>query len=219
MKDEITFVAWGPLALFTRPETRSDRISYPIITPSAARGVCDAICFKPEMEWEILQIAILSTGDNRDYPKTTSIKRNEVKNTANVRTIFQAMKNNELPSINTTKCRTQRSSLLLKDVSYLITMRPRVKIVRLRNSSQKYVNMFTRRITKGQFYHKPYFGCREFHCYVRLADGSEIVRTDVSMDCGRMIHHMDHDIYPPNPIWFQAIIRNGILNCSVKEKV
>lgn len=214
MQDEVAFVAWGPLALFTRPETRADRVSYSVITPSAARGVCDAVCFKPEMEWEILQIVILSTGSLGDYPKTMSMKRNEVKSVATLRAVNQAMKTGYLPPINIGNCRTQRSSLLLKDVSYLITVRPRVWRKSERNTPQKYVDMLTRRLGKGQFYHKPYFGCREFHCNVRLADGSEMVRTDVSIDCGTMLHHLDHSIYPPRPVWFHAVVRNGILNCS-----
>ena len=218
MQDEVTFVVWGPLALFTRPESRSDRVSYPVITPSAARGVCDAVCFKPEMEWEILQIAILSNGENGTYPKTMSLKRNEVKNVAVVRSITKSIEAGELPSINTDTCRTQRSSLLLKDVSYMITVRPRVWNTNARNYPQKYVNMLTRRLRLGQFYHKPYFGCREFHCDVRLADDSEVIRT-ISMDCGRMIHHLDHSSYPPIPIWFHAVVRDGILNCSLQEQM
>jgi len=218
----ISFVAWGPYALFTRPETRSDRVSYSVITPSACQGLASNICGKPEMRWDIMQVAILRPwwiGNGFDYPKTMTMKRNEIKNAPAIRTIVQAINKGVLPKrINVAEDRTQRVSLLLKDVAYCITMRPVILNGQSESAKNKYLQMIHRRLEKGQFFRKPYFGCREYAANTRLSQEDDEVMDEVNMDCGLMVHHLNYGVYPPKPVWFHAVIKDGILNCDASSK-
>ncbi len=221
-QESISLVASGERALFTRPETRADRVSYPVLTPSAARGIVDSIFFKPEMMWDILMISVLYPWwtSSKSYPQTMSIKRNEVKTKMSEREIRKQFKAGCLPCIevDSTKHRTQRSSLLLKDVAYQITIRPRVLDYNEgRNNQGKYFDIINRRLENGQFYNKPYFGCREFDCDVRLPKPTDQVRTGLNLDCGLMVHHLDYSVFPPKPVWFHAVIKEGVLNCNEHE--
>ena len=137
---------WGDYALFSRPEFKVERVSYPVITPSAARGVLEAIFWKPEFRYQITRIGILKPG------RQTSILRNEI-----------GSRQGKNPII-VERDRQQRTSLLLKDVAYIIEadihLRPHAT-----DPIYKYTDQFRRRVERGQYHHTPYLGTREFAAF------------------------------------------------------
>ena len=145
---------WGDYACFTRPEFKAERVSYPVMTPSAARGIYEAIMFKPEMRWEIREICVLNPVQH------ITILRNEIKD-----------KQGTKPLIIEDQ-RQQRMSMILKDVAYVIT----AQLVRRPHadaSLAKYCEQFERRLSRGQCFYTPYLGTREFSAYFAGAAGDE----------------------------------------------
>ncbi|MEJ8765755.1 type I-C CRISPR-associated protein Cas5c [Oceanobacillus sp. HCA-5259] len=191
----------GDYALFTRPEAKVERVSYPIITPSAARGVLEAILWKPEFRWEILQIEALK------QPTFYSIVRNEVstKATINKRT----MENPE--DYYTDKYRQLRHSLMLKDVAYIIKAKIHLQ-PHAKDPIEKYNAMFKRRLEKGQCFHRPYLGTRE--C---AAEFSLPTEEDQTINWTENLGPMFFDFrYPEKgsvtiPYFFNAEVKNGIM--------
>lgn len=141
----------GGYACFSRPEFKVERVSYPLITPSAARGICEAIFWKPEFRYEIRRIGILKLGSQ------VVVLRNELADRQGSQPYFVEDK------------RQQRSSLILKDVEYLIEAEIRLR-PHCRDSIYKYLDQFRRRMSKGQCHHVPYLGTREFAAYFMPAD-------------------------------------------------
>lgn len=139
----ISVRVWGDYACFSRPEFKVERVSYPVITPSAARGLLEAIYWKPEIRYEIRRIGILKLGSQ------TVILRNEVEDKQGTKPYFIEDK------------RQQRSSLILKGVEYIIDAEVIVK-PGAKNKPMAYYCQFDRRLKRGQCYHTPYFGTREF---------------------------------------------------------
>ena len=196
---------WGPWACFTRPEMKVERVSYPVMTPSAARGVLEAIFWKPEVTWVVEQIQVLN--DVRHF----SILRNEVNSRASDRSAAAWMRASH-GGYDATGDRTQRHTLALRDVAYLIqaqlTLRPDV-----RDNPAKFRDQFRRRVRRGQCFSQPYLGCREFAAAFAEPDGSErpITRTE---DLGLMLLDLD---YAPGrsgtgtPRFFEARLEDGIL--------
>ena len=165
---------WGDLACFTRPEMKVERVSYPVPTPSAARGILEAILYKPQFRWRVHRIAI------RRPIQFIALRRNEVKAVLSTRTADPILADEE---------RTQRNTLSLRDVEYVIEAsimlsplagRPRRLGVGLDepegdDSPAKYQGMFLRRAEKGQCFAQPVFGCREFPASFELADATAMV--------------------------------------------
>ncbi|NWG40102.1 MAG: type I-C CRISPR-associated protein Cas5 [Hydrogenophilaceae bacterium] len=149
---KIRLRVWGEYACFSRPEFKVERVSYPVITPSAARGVLEAVFWKPEIRYEIRRIGILKLGTQ------TVILRNELKDRQGDNPFFIEDK------------RQQRSSLILKDVEYLIeadaVLRPHAT-----EPIGKYLDQFNRKAEKGQCHHTPYLGTREFAAAFEPANG------------------------------------------------
>lgn len=168
---------WSDYALFTRPESKVERVTYDVMTPSAARGVLEAILWKPEMAWQVREILVL------EPIKRLSILRNEVNSVASARTAksWQASGG----GFNADDDRSQRHSLLLRDVGYVIradiTLKPHAK-----GPLAKYVEMFKRRVDRGQCHHQPYLGSREFSAFFEPPDGTERP-IDLTDDLGRML--------------------------------
>lgn len=190
----MTIRVWGPWACFTRPEFHVERVSYPVITPSAARGVLEAILMKPiekpeadrrdrkiGFRWHILRIGIIKPGH------MVSILRNELKCEKQGYAGFEILEE-----------RTQRHSLILKNVDYLIQAAIEVPGPVKRIGDEflvaKYQKMFERRIAAGQCHHRPYLGCREFPCY--FENGADIKPADINQDFGSMFRDFDF-----SPIW------------------
>ncbi|MCS6776124.1 MAG: type I-C CRISPR-associated protein Cas5c, partial [Chthonomonadaceae bacterium] len=164
---------WADFACFTRPEFKVERVSYPMMTPSAARGVLESIFWKPEFSWQVRAIHVLrprhsSAGNNVDalsFYRHFSILRNEVSKRATGNPIF----------VDDTDTRAQRHTLGLRDVAYLIqadiVLRPHAT-----DDIAKYRDQFRRRVARGQCFSRPYLGCREFACDFAPPDGTVAMR-------------------------------------------
>ncbi|MCZ7582831.1 MAG: type I-C CRISPR-associated protein Cas5c [Deltaproteobacteria bacterium] len=148
----------GPMACFTRPEFKAERVSYEVITPSAARGILEAVLWKPAIRWIVESIEVLAP------IQFTSFKRNEVNDRATrPREYFADDKDN----------RAQRHTLALRDVDYVIVAYfEMTKNAGEADNVNKFIDMFSRRLVKGQHFHQPYLGCREFAADVLPADGA-----------------------------------------------
>lgn len=173
---------WGEFACFTRPEMKAERVSYPVMTPSAARGVLEAIFWKPEFSWQVREIWVLNP------IRHFSILRNEVNSKAVVSTAVGWADNGG--GYFADEDRAQRHTLALLDVAYLIKAD-----VALRSHATeeiaKYRDQFRRRVNRGQCYHRPYLGCREFSADFGPPGGTErpIELTD---DLGRILFDLDY---------------------------
>jgi len=213
---------WSDYACFTRPENKVERVSYDVMTPSAARGVLEAVFWKPEFEWHIREIAVLKP------IRRFSILRNEVNTLASERSAKNWAASGG--GYFAEEDRSQRHALVLRDVSYII----RADIVlkaQTKEPMQKYTEMFVRRASKGQAFHQPYLGNREFTAFFSLPDRDE-TPIDHSEDLGRMLFDMQfqeaskgrlkyraHDEAEPRwatgnatPRFFSARLEQGVLH-------
>lgn len=195
---------WGEFACFTRPEMKVERVSYPVMTPSAARGVLEAIFWKPEFTWSVREIHVLKP------IRYISILRNEVKNRASERSARSWMGRSD--GFFASEDRAQRNALVLANVAYVI----RADVVpRDGGGGQeaKYRDQFRRRVAKGQCFAQPYFGTREFTASFGEPDGTE-QPIPVDMELGRMLLDLD---YAPDssgdakPRFFEAALIGGVL--------
>jgi CRISPR-associated protein Cas5d len=207
---------WGDFACFSRPEMKVERFSYECPTPSAARGILDAILWKPEMRWLILSISILNP------LRFVSLKRNET-----IHKITQFKKWAKKPSSfeplimgaggpNT----TPRNTVALQDVAYIIEATPIVYDEAGDNSPQKYTAMFNRRVEKGQCFHRPALGCREFAADFGPANGEKPLK-DLNFKPGRMLYDIifDQNYKNNKPVFFNAEIESGVLNTRPEEVI
>lgn len=173
---------WGDLACFTRPEMKVERVSYEVITPSAARGVLEAIFWKPEFLWEVRAIKVLRP------IRHFSILRNELKNKTSVRAAQSwAEKNGGYLAEDD---RAQRHTLALRDVAYVIVADVYV-LPDVEQDPAKYRDQFRRRLAHGQCHTMPYLGCREFTAsFSEVDDNEEPVQ--VTAELGRMLFDLDY---------------------------
>lgn len=155
---------WSDYACFTRPENKAERVSYDVMTPSAARGVLEAVFWKPEFEWRVREIVVLKP------IKRFSILRNEVNTLASERAAKGWATNGG--GFYADEDRAQRHALVLKDVAYLIRADMALK-PHCTDPLTKYTEVFQRRAEKGQAFHQPYLGNREFTAFFGLPDGME----------------------------------------------
>ena len=210
---EFCLEVWGPMACFTRPELKVERVSYDVITPSAARAIFEAIFWKPAIHWQVTKIEVLNP------IKWTSIRRNEVGAVASKNPIYIEDK------------RQQKNTLCLKDVRYRIWAKLEFIPVRKRKSEQlslfdetahpdenpaKYNAMFERRASKGQCFTQPYLGTRECSASFKLVNPeNDELNTPIneSRDLGIMLYDMDFekDLKNPPAMFFRAKMENGII--------
>lgn len=208
---------WGDYALFSRPEMKVERCSYDMITPSAARGIMEAIFWHPGLQWHIDKIYVCK-------PITfTTVRRNEVKSKIPCGGVLSVMNGADRQLyLNTKEEIVQRSSLLLKDVEYVIDAH--FTMTEKANASDnpgKFKDIVVRRLRKGECYHTPYFGTREFPAYFSLCE-EEVIQTayEGEKDLGFML--MDFDYSNPEdiqPIFFRSVLHDGILNLDDCEVV
>lgn len=231
---------WGDYACFTRPEMKVERVSYDVITPSAARAIFEAILWKPAIRWNITKIEVLNP------IKWISVRRNEVGK------VIPAPTAKQMSGVLGASMglfiedeRQQRAGLFLKDVKYRIhgyfDFIPEEKRTQNRSISPefwadqeehdrafqmdeneaKYAAMFDRRARKGQCFHRPYLGCREFACFFKLVDPfvDILEPIDETRDLGYMLYDMDfsHDENCPTSLFFKAKIENGTVNTDRRE--
>lgn len=207
----IQLEVWGPYALFSRPEMHVERVSYEVPTPSAARGLVEAVYYHPGLQWHIRRIYVLNP------IRFTNIRRNEVKSKVLASDVYSAMQGSGRPlSIVTSQQIAQRASMLLQDVHYVIeaefSMTDRAAPS---DNPGKFQDIVTRRMAKGQCYHAPYFGCREFPAHFRAWPGGPISTIQESRDLGFMLYDFDYSD-PKNitPLYFHAKMENGVINVA-----
>lgn len=221
---EFCLEVWGDYACFTRPEFKVERVSYDVITPSAARAIFEAIFWKPAIKWQITKIEVLNP------IKWTSIRRNEV----------GAVATPKSASIYIEDKRQQKNALVLKDVRYRIWAKLQFIPQWKRNDSRnplidseeknylrndenpgKYNAMFERRAQKGQCFNRPYLGAREFSAFFKLIENNDNICSPIndSRDLGIMLYDMDFDnnVDKPNAMFFHAKMTNGIILVPHKE--
>ena len=210
----ITIRVRGPYALFTRPEMKVERVSYEVITPSAARGIIEAIYWKPAIRWVIDKIHVLKEIE------FTNIRRNEVSDKASTDKVLQLMKGStELFYLAATEKRQQRASMVLKDVDYVI--QAQFKIVPEKagpeDTDEKHYNMILRRLRKGQHFHAPCLGTREFGAQVELIEADDIPSSPLKgvRELGWMLYDLDFsDPQDIKPCFFNATLVDGMLNLA-----
>lgn len=216
----------GPFACFTRPEMKVERVSYDVITPSASRAIFEAILWKPAIMWRINRIAVLAP------IRWVSVRRNEVGKIASPRS----------KGIFIEDERQQRAGLFLRDVRYRLhgefVFIPPEKRGKIRNpvpewlkdteesgpppsadfradeTEAKYAAMFERRARRGQHFHQPYLGCREFAASVRLIDPSSEPATPIAetRDLGWMLYDLDFsDPENVRPLFFRPRLNAGVI--------
>ncbi len=213
---------WGDYACFTRPEMKVERVSYDVITPSAARAVFEAIFWKPAIQWKVKKIEVLNP------IRWISVRRNEIGKLMSPQSqqIF----------IDEPGSRQQRAGLFLRDVAYrlyaemeFIPLRDRNRfetpdvlkdheeetILRSTENPGKYNAMFERRAKKGQCFNQPYLGCREFSCNFRLVESPEQEEKcpiDETRDLGFMLYDMDFtEENDPKPMFFRTQLNHGVI--------
>jgi CRISPR-associated protein Cas5d len=198
----------GDFACFTRPELKAERVSYDVMTPSAARAIFDAIVWKPAMRWQIERIEVLRP------IQWASIRRNEVGSKIPVDAVRTAIGRGEGSlGLFADDDRQQRASLLLRDVAYRIWAH--LELTRQAgpdDSLAKFEAMFRRRASQGQCVNQPYLGCREFACAFELVDEPGSAAIDETRDLGVMLWDLDFsDPARPTPLFFRARLESGAL--------
>jgi len=204
----------GEYALFTRPEMKVERVSYDIITPSAARGIIEAVYWKPAICWKIDRIHVMKE------PVFTNIRRNEVSAKTSTADVQEVMKGGKKTLyIDSTASRQQRAALVLKDVNYIIEAHfEEVKEKSgAEDTPEKHYNMVMRRLRKGQFHSAPCLGTREFGAQVELIEDSPIPASPLTgrRDLGWMLYDLDFsDPQDIRPIFFRAELQDGVLDLT-----
>lgn len=225
---------WGNFACFTRPEMKVERVSYDVITPSAARAIYEAILWKPEIKWNITKIEVMNP------VKWFTIKRNEVSKKISLnQKIGQGNGDRDIGLVaDSDMNRVQRTSLILKDVRYRLhayfdylgdrstgNLRNNMNNLseeEVNSLSAKYASMFERRIKKGQCFHRPYLGNREFACEFKLvekADDSKPIQEN--RDLGIMLYDIEYQSNGGSvrPYFFRATMEKGVIEVDKRKVV
>ncbi|MGE0373387.1 MAG: type I-C CRISPR-associated protein Cas5c [Gammaproteobacteria bacterium] len=200
----------GEWACFTRPEMKVERVSYDVITPSAARAIFEAIYYKPAIRWEVRRIELLAP------VRWMNLRRNEVASVISTRNVQHAMKQGSGDlALYVDEDRQQRAALLLRDVAYRLHANLVVRSDREDpEPSVKFLAMFERRARKGQCVNQPYLGCREFAARWRLVENlaAEPAPIAETRDLGWMLHDLDFsNPADPQPRFFRAQMRQGAI--------
>lgn len=214
----IKLEVWGDYALFSRAELKVERVSYDVITPSAARGIMESIFWHPGLKYIIDRIYVLSE------IQYANIRRNEVKSkilASKIKAAMSSGKANDL-YINTKEDIVQRAALVLKNPHYVIESH--FEMTDKANASDnpgKFQDIIKRRVRKGQCFHTPYFGCREFPVKYRLYEFDDVptVYGEEERDLGFMLYDFDYsNLDDITPMFFRAKMCKGIIdltNCEV----
>ena len=211
----------GDLACFSRPEMKVERVSYEVITPSAARGILDAIFWKPEIRWHVRRIEVLKP------IRFLALKRNEVQGKVPVQGGTGVKAWMEDPAKYTpmaagagSENATPRNTLALKDVAYIIEAEPLVLNPSGDNTPPKYLDQFNRRVKKGRCFNTPSFGCREFAARFDPPEPDD-KPIEESRDLGMMLYDIIYDPSGKNnrPVFFKAQMKNGVVETSAEAVI
>jgi CRISPR-associated protein Cas5d len=213
--DAVHLRVWGERACFTRPEMKVERVSYDAMTPSAARGVLEAVLWKPQMRWIVQRIEVLKP------IRRASVRRNEVGaegvgHKISVDNVLTAMAGRSIAlgiDSDDETVRQQRASVILRDVDYLIHARIRLADRAGRDDTlAKFIEMFRRRAAAGQCFHRPYLGTREFAAEFALADADPPKPISDDRELGWMLYDIDYGQLKPTALFFEARLRAGVLS-------
>ena len=197
---------WGDFACFTRPEFKVERVTYPVPTPSAVRGILEAIFWKPQFFWQIATIAVLSP------IRYFSIMRNEANDKQSFHAAQGWLKNGGNYSVDESRNRAQRHTLALREVDYLITARIVLRSD-VRDDPAMYRDQFRRRVQNGRCFSTPYLGCREFPASFGPSDGTERP-IELTQNLGPMLFDLEYasdDSGRGVPRFFAARLERGVL--------
>jgi CRISPR-associated protein Cas5d len=205
---------WGDFACFTRPENKVERMSYDMITPSAARGVVEAVYWKPEILWSVTRVHVLNP------IRFTSLRRNEVASKVPAASAARAMKaaRGQL-GLYVEGDRQQRAATILRDVAYVIVAH--FDIVGGEPNVGKHLDQFNRRARDGRCFQRPYLGCREFPTdFALIEQGQPVPEADPELRGERDLGYMLHDIDFADGMatrFFRATLRDGVLDVPPLE--
>jgi CRISPR-associated protein Cas5d len=213
----IKFRVSGDYALFTRPEMKVERVSYDIITPSAARGIIEAVYWKPAIRWVIDKIHVLKE------IQFTNIRRNEVSEKASESEARRRMNGTTTEPfyLSSNESRQQRAALILKNVDYIIEAHfEMTEKAGAEDTKEKHYNIILRRLRKGQHFHAPCLGTREFGAKVELMeDGMPIPQSPLgNLELGWMLYDLDFsNAMDIKPQFFKASLQDGVLDLTDLE--
>ncbi len=208
----------GPRACFTRPEMKAERVSYDVMTPSAARGILEAIYWKPAIVWRIDGIRVMNE------IKFDTFRRNEVGEKASYMNARQAFKGKDKELyLDPIANRQQRQTLYLRDVHYIITAHfDLTEQAGEADAPEKHYNIMLRRLHKGQCFNQPYFGCREFvvrDFHEAAGEEEPSFYSGAEVDLGYMLYDIDfgHGMIPK---FFRAVMKDGFIDvAAAREEV
>ena len=228
MPSPIKIKVWSDYACFTRPEMKTERVSYDVITPSAARGVLEAIYWKPQIKWLIDRIHVLNP------IQFTNIRRNEVASKISAGTVVSAAKKGHANvGMLIEADRQQRAATILRNPAYIIEAH--FELQDKKETIEKHFNMCKRRVEKGQYFHKPYLGCREYPAHFEwvetLPESTSLPEEQTNRDFGFMLYDIFYQPYDPKihdkkdyiiesnqgvklhatPQFYRAIMKSGII--------
>ncbi|MCG7985411.1 MAG: type I-C CRISPR-associated protein Cas5c [Candidatus Thiodiazotropha lotti] len=205
---------WGDYACFTRPEMKVERVSYDVMTPSAARGILEAIHWKPAIRWVVDRIHVLAP------VRFESIRRNEVASKVSARNARSAMRQGTTAGLyllaDAGKERQQRAATVLRNVAYVIEAHFELTHKATEEDSEgKHLDIFNRRARKGQCFHHPYLGTREFPAQFALLEGEQwptasLAGPERDKDLGWMLHDIDFND-DNTPRFFRAVMEDGVI--------
>lgn len=211
----IKILVQGKRACFTRPEMKSERVSYDVITPSAARGIIEAVYWKPAIRWHIDRIVVLNE------IRFETFRRNEVGNKLSYKNAKSAMRNMSPVYEEASLDRQQRATVLLRDVAYVIDAHFELTDKAGETDTQeKHYNMALRRLRKGQCFFQPCLGCREFAADVALIEEGESEPRSFYVDSGErdlgyMLYDMDFsEANNPQPVFYRAKMESGVIEVA-----
>ena len=211
--NQIRLHVWGDYACFTRPEMKVERVSYDVMTPSAARGILSAVHWKPAMRWVVDKIHVLKP------IHFESVRRNELGDKISVSKVSGAMKRNSVAGFYTLieDDRQQRAATVLKNVAYVIEAHIALTARAGKDETvAKHIEMFARRARKGQCFQQPCLGVREFPADFALIDEgeplppSDLSASEANRDLGWMLHDIDFD-HGNTPHFFRAEMKEGVI--------
>jgi len=206
----IRLKVWGDYACFTRPEMKVERVSYDVMTPSAARGILEAIYWKPAIRWVINRIHVLNP------IRFVNIRRNEVASKISLGKVKTAMEDGKSPLeifVDDIRQRQQRAAMILRDVAYIIEAHFEYTGDE-DNNDGKHLDEFNRRARKGKCFNQPYFGCREFPAHFRLLEQDEPLPASHlkgTQDLGYMLHDIDF-ADKMQPHFFRVQMTDGVID-------
>ena len=204
----------GDRACFTRPEMKTERVSYDVITPSAARGILEAVSWKPAIAWKIDSIQVVNE------IRFDTFRRNELASKLSYQNAKAAYSKNVPVYVDVMADRQQRATMYLKDVAYIVTAHFEMTArAGESDTPEKHYNIALRRLRKGQCFNQPYLGCREFPATVSLVeDGSvESYYQDIDrFDLGFMLYDIDFK-NSMEPMFYRAVMKNGVIDTSRQE--